>query len=60
MIGQNWLIRMSRWSRHPPPPWKVALVLAVVAACLALWGIEKLWGWPAWATVNRLPGRVLK
>ena len=52
MIGQNWLIRMSRWARNPPPPRKVALVLGVIAACLALWGIEHVWGWPDWLTVN--------
>ncbi|MBI1217883.1 MAG: hypothetical protein GC186_04980 [Rhodobacteraceae bacterium] len=49
----RWLLRMSRWSRHPPPARQVAVVLGVVAACLLLAGIEHVWGWPAWATVNR-------
>jgi len=50
-----WLIRMSQWVRNPPPLWKVLLVLAVIAACLGLAGLEYLWGWPDWLTVN---GRV--
>lgn len=54
MIGQTWLIRMSRWARNPPPPRKVALVLAVVAACLAIWGVEQIWGWPEALTVRSL------
>lgn len=46
------LIRMAKWARHPPPMWRVKLGAAVIVACLALWGIEQLWGWPAWLTVN--------
>lgn len=55
-----WLLRMSRWSRHPPSLRRVLLVLGVVAACLVLAGIEHLWGWPAWLTVNpaRMPRKL--
>ncbi|WP_347309758.1 hypothetical protein [Defluviimonas sp. SAOS-178_SWC] len=34
------LLRMSRWARNPPPVRRVVLVLAVVAACLGLAGLE--------------------
>ena len=55
----KWLIRMSRWARHPPSPGRVALVFAVIALCLMVYGIERVWGWPAWLTPNsgklRLP-----
>lgn len=50
-----WLIRMSRWARNPPPLWKVKLVLAVIALCFVIFGIEYFWGWPEFLTVN---GRV--
>jgi hypothetical protein len=49
-----WLLRMARWARHPPPLWKVKLVFAVIALCVAIFGIEYFWGWPDFLTVNRL------
>ncbi|MFT4151229.1 MAG: hypothetical protein QM656_13605 [Paracoccaceae bacterium] len=45
---------MSRWARHPPPPGRVRLVLAVVAICLAVVAIERLGLWPHGWQVNRL------
>ncbi len=47
-----WLIRMRRWAQHPPPMSRVLLVLAVIAVCLLLFGIERIWGWPDWLTVE--------
>lgn len=47
-----WLIRMSRWARHPPPMGRVKLVVGVIVLCLVLFGIEYFWGWPDWLTVN--------
>ncbi|MDU8911529.1 hypothetical protein [Aestuariicoccus sp. MJ-SS9] len=58
----NWLqlLRMSRWARHPPSPRKVKLVLAIVAACLALYAVERWIGWPEALSVDgtRAPLRV--
>jgi len=51
-MNLTWLMRMAQWARHPPPAWKVALVLGVIAACIGLWGVERLWGWPDGLTVN--------
>ncbi len=48
----TWLLRMARWARHPPSPGRVRLVLGVIAVCLVLAGIEAIWGWPQWLTVN--------
>ncbi|MCJ8139699.1 hypothetical protein [Falsirhodobacter halotolerans] len=47
-----WLVRMSQWVRHPPPMWKVLLALAVIAACIALFLVERFVGWPDWLTTN--------
>jgi hypothetical protein len=54
-----WLVRAARWARNPPSMDRVILGLVVVAICLVLFGIERIWGWPEWLTPNRVPqGRV--
>ncbi|WP_127900158.1 hypothetical protein [Solirhodobacter olei] len=47
-----WLVRMSGWARRPPAARRLAVVLAVIALCLVLAGIEKYVGWPVWLGVN--------
>lgn len=47
-----WLVRMAQWARNPPSWGRVKLVVAVVLLCFALYGVELLWGWPDWLTVN--------
>ena len=54
-----WLLRMSRWARHPPSWKRVLLVFSVIAFCLLLVGIEALGLWPDWAKVNGMHGRRL-
>lgn len=51
----RWFIRMAQWARHPPPKWKVKLVFGVVLVCLVIYGIELIWGWPEFLTLNRIP-----
>ncbi|MDQ7261454.1 hypothetical protein NM680_06530 [Paracoccus sp. PS-1] len=51
-----WLIRASRWARHPPKPRTVMLVLAIIAAGLLLAGLEHFGLWPDWATMDRPRG----
>lgn len=46
-----WLIRMRRWAQHPPSARRVILVLSVIVACLALYAVERIWGWPDWLSV---------
>jgi len=48
----HWLLRAKRWVQNPPSPGRVKLVVAVVALCFLLYGIETFWGWPDWLTVN--------
>jgi hypothetical protein len=47
-----WLLRAVRWARNPPSAARVKLVLAVILACMVLFAIEKLWGWPAFLTIS--------
>jgi len=41
-----WFLRMARWVRRPPSEARVKLVVGVIALILALWGVERLFGWP--------------
>ncbi|MDZ4135686.1 MAG: hypothetical protein U1D06_08840 [Paracoccaceae bacterium] len=51
-MNLTWLLRMSRWARHPPGWRRVRLVVGVIALCLGLVAIERFVGWPDWLTVN--------
>lgn len=54
----HWLLRMANWARHPPSAGRVKLVLVVIAICLAIWGLEKVFGFPGdWQPV-RVPTRL--
>ena len=52
-MNPMWLMRAARWVRHPPPLSRVLLVGAVLALCVGLAGVEYLWGWPDWLTLER-------
>ncbi|MGR3756045.1 MAG: hypothetical protein ACU0AT_02300 [Tranquillimonas sp.] len=41
-----WLLRASRWARRPPSAGRVKLVLAVLAAAVVLYAVERWIGWP--------------
>lgn len=56
----TWLMRMARWARHPPSPGRVKLVFVVIALCVAIYGIEQIWGWPDWLTPNAAKVRLPK
>ena len=51
-----WLIRASRWARNPPSARRVRLILAIIAICLVIVGIEWMGWWPDWATMDRPRG----
>jgi len=53
-VNLTWLLRMAKWARHPPNPRQVRIVLVVLALVAVLLLIEHVFGWPEWATVNRL------
>lgn len=57
-MNPRWLLKAKRWAQHPPSMRQVIFYGAIIAACLVLAGVEWLWGWPDWLTVNsprRLP-----
>lgn len=56
MNNLTWLIRASKWARHPPSMKMVILVFSIIAAGLVMVGLEKLDLWPDWATVERNRG----
>ena len=56
-MNPRWFLRMARWAHNPPSEGKVKFVLAIIAVCLILVGIEWLGFWPDWLRVNSLrPG----
>ncbi len=60
-MNLRWLLRMSRWARHPPSQKRVVLFLVVLGVCLLLFGFERLFGWPDWLTLQNMPrGRVIR
>ncbi|MEL6170372.1 MAG: hypothetical protein AAFR34_01205 [Pseudomonadota bacterium] len=52
----NWFLRMALWARNPPSTQRVILVLSVIGICLALYAVDRLFGWPEWLTPDRVPG----
>ncbi|WP_204318761.1 hypothetical protein [Pseudooceanicola aestuarii] len=54
MDPTRWLLRASRWARNPPSEKRVLLVLGIILACLAIWGLEQLVGFPDWLAPNSL------
>lgn len=50
-----WLIRMKQWARNPPPLWKVKLVIGVIVACFAVFGLQWAGYWPDALTLERMP-----
>jgi hypothetical protein len=49
---ERWLLRASKWARRPPSWRQVRVALIIVAVGLALFAIERFWGWPDFLTVN--------
>ena len=38
-MNHRWLFRMARWAQNPPSEGRVKFVLAVILACVALFGV---------------------
>jgi len=51
----TWLLRMKRWVQTPPSARQVVVVLGVIAACLALYAVERVVGLPGWMAAERAP-----
>jgi hypothetical protein len=59
MFNFRHMLRMSKWARHPPSDRQVRLVLGILLVCLLLFGLERIFGWPAWLTLPGTPrGRI--
>ena len=56
----HWLMRMARWARHPPSRRHMWTVGFVVAAALALYGLETLGLLPEWMQAQKFNARVLR
>jgi hypothetical protein len=54
-MRMTWFLRMARWARRPPSWQRVLLVVSVIAISLVIAGVEWLFGWPEWLTVDRSP-----
>lgn len=52
-----WLLRASKWARHPPSMRMVKLVFAIIAVGIAMIALEKMGWWPEWATMEQSRGR---
>ena len=52
-------LRMAKWARKPPSDQRVKLFLAVLALCLVLFGLDRIFGWPDFLTISGPPrGRI--
>ncbi len=53
-MNQRWLLRAKRWAQNPPSLARIKFIATILAICILLYGIEQIWGWPAWLTPNDL------
>lgn len=59
MFNMRHAFRMAKWSRRPPSEKQVKLFLGVIAICLLLFGLERIFGWPDFLTMANAPkGRI--
>lgn len=54
MDPMMWLMRASRWARHPPSAGRVVLVLAVIALAVLIVALDRTGAWPDWARMERM------
>jgi hypothetical protein len=55
MFNIRHMVRMAQWARHPPSDRRVKMVIGILAVCLLLFGIERIFGWPTWLTLPNAP-----
>ncbi|MFQ1702228.1 hypothetical protein ACJ5NV_16705 [Loktanella agnita] len=49
----RWLLRAKHWAQNPPSVSRMKFVCGIIALCILLVVIEKLFGWPEALTVSR-------
>ncbi|MEX5728991.1 hypothetical protein Ga0609869_002344 [Rhodovulum iodosum] len=57
-MNLRWMLRAKRWAQTPPSAGRVKFVLGVIALCLLLYAVERVFGWPDWLTPNSPRGRI--
>lgn len=58
MTQMRWLLRASKWARNPPSMGRVKLTIGVILICLALFGLEKVFGTPDWVPEVQRGGKL--
>ena len=53
----HWLLRAKRLVQNPPSMGKVKFVFTIIALCIVLAIIERVFGWPEWLTPHGNGGR---
>jgi hypothetical protein len=56
-MNPRWLLMAKRWAQNPPSMGKMKFVVAIVLLYIALYAIERIWGWPDWLTPDRVQRR---
>ena len=58
-LNPRHFLRMAKWARNPPSEKRLILIAIVIAVCLVVFGLERLFGWPDWLSVDSTPkGRI--
>jgi hypothetical protein len=50
----------KRWAQNPPSMGKMKFVVAIVLLYIALYAIERIWGWTRLADARSGPAQVLR
>ncbi len=59
-MNTRWLLRMTRWAQNPPSAGRVKFVLAIIGVCIALYMVERVFGWPEALTPDKAVHRGYK
>ncbi|MBX9748837.1 MAG: hypothetical protein K5Q68_04405 [Roseococcus sp.] len=51
----RWAMRLAQWFRRPPSRERAILIGVTIGLCLALVLVERVFGWPEWATLGGGP-----
>ena len=60
IMNQRWLFRMAKLAKHPPSEGRVKVVLAILAVCLLIAGVERFIGLPEFLKLDPVSHRDYK
>ena len=55
MFNMRQAFQMAKWARHPPSAQRIKLMIAVLMICVVLFGIDRIFGWPDFLTMQNAP-----